>query len=137
MARWDEIDSKVLLAVHELQDGTTLLDGSEVAARAGIDASEYRRSAEFLLDDGLIHGSANPAGILVRGVTPDGLRALREWPAGRTFAEAFPEVLNRLADQLEAKGDTEKSGLLKRGAEVLQGVSTAVISGVIKETLGL
>jgi hypothetical protein len=74
---------------------------------------------------------------LVRGVTPDGLRALREWSAGGTLAEALPELLDRLADQLEAEGDTEKSGLLKRVAEVLQGVSTAVISGVMKETLGL
>lgn len=137
MSRWDQIDAKVLRAIHELADGR-YLDGPEIADRAGVDPGEIYRSAELLEADGLIDAEFAFGGtVAIRQLTPAGLRALREWPGGESVAEVLPELLARLADQLEAQGDTERSGLLKRSADVVQSVSTAVVAALLKETLGL
>lgn len=141
---WERIDWPVLKAIWELEleqresrrRGRGFIDGSEIEERSGVSSANVSAAldnlgrAGLVDDDGLTLAETH----LVRGVTPTGLQALGEWPTGDALADVLPELLALVADRTE---DDDQAAVLKRGADILQGVATGTLAAILRQVLGL
>jgi hypothetical protein len=130
MNMWNDRAMPVLLAIREGQEdrGVVENDGPHVnylAAKTGLDEFIVGRTLDDLWADGLITGNrfdmaeADSYIYLSIRLTPDGLRAVSEWPSGEGSYDALIEVLTQMA---EAQPDVETRSTLRRALAHLKGV---------------
>jgi len=144
MSRWDEYDEPVLRAIYQLKKEAIdkggrvgdFMDGAAIAERSGVAGSRLADSLLKLADDGLIIGAPDGLreAIVPQRITPEGLRALREWPGSETLADMLPALLEALAERTD---DPEQKTWLQRAADVAQSVTAATLAAVVQEVSGL
>ena len=141
MSRWDTTERPVLEAVYaveneQIERGT--LDKARIAEVSDVNLGELIRSLGYLAADGLIRvidaGTSEGPDYLVEGVTPDGLRALGEWPTDERLAALIPTVLHELAEQAD---DEDMARIYRNAGHLLNGVATTTLATLIKSLDGL
>lgn len=139
---WYERELPLLEAVRAAEESG---DDLEVAARAALpdlDHARYLRTAGALIDDGYLDGkvlpsASGPVRAIVRGLRPEGRRAVGQWPSP---ADPFDGFLRIIDDRLnDASTDAETKNALQRlrstvadiGKGTLTGVLAAYLKGII------
>lgn len=140
-SHWEFVDLPLLRAIHEMElekrtEGThgKYFDIFEAGERAELSGPDTLAAFENLRDAAFVEFRNPLPGWQVRRLTPAGLEALGEWPSGDQLSAALPRLLEAIAAHVD---DEESSGVLKRGADVIQGVATATIAGVVRQVIGL
>lgn len=137
---WDKREAPLLeeIARDESEGPTYGLSSDQLADRTHLDVRLARISLSALLDDGYIKGSRlNGGEIRSISLTPDGRRAVRQWPGD----DIYEELLRVLDERIARAASVEEKGELQRfrdsAGEVGRGVIAAALWEVVRVTTGL
>lgn len=133
--RWQDKDRKVLEAIYELEQETlradpgAVLESQAITDRTGIEGPELTWILSQLMKGGFIVAmdvsSAAKEEYYARGITPQGLQAIGQWPSPESVAAGLPALLSDLAGD---RTDPDERNALQRIAEnVTTGTLTALV----------
>lgn len=138
MSLWTEQDLLVLKASYDLLPdigrASFVLD-SAISARSGVELERCRasikrlRAETFLVAQGVWNQSGD---MIVKEVTNDGLRALKEWPSGSELAEALPAILRALADK---EADSKRRSAFAKAAELVESLGVEIAASIISRVM--
>jgi hypothetical protein len=131
---WEQRELPLLEEIlrDEQEAPTYNLDSDRLAERLGFDLRLTRVAIGAFLTDRLIEGTRIQGGATVGiRITPDGRRAVGQWPSG----DPFVDLVRILEQRVETASDEQERTRMARllgdvkdvGKEVIGGVVTAVI----------
>ena len=140
MSRWNDIDRIVLKAIYRLAEASDApnLDKRQIAELADVDIDQLDQSLGYLAADRLIQvidasGRDGPD-YMVEGVTPEGLRAIGEWPTDERLAQILSDILKELAVQAD---DPDQANVLEKAGGIIGNIPTPTLVTLTKSIASL
>jgi hypothetical protein len=135
---WASRDLPVLIAAVELTEemypAGTFPDGSDIAARAGLDIQAVGLALNALEGEFLeLQRTGGFEHWGIPAVTPDARRAVGQWPTAEGLIERLAAGLVLAADR---ESDPEQKGRLLAVARELGGAAKAIAINVASQILG-